>query len=375
MRKLLHPLTSAVCAIILAGCCTTEHTAKDAGQPFGTTADGQPVIIYTLRNANGCEARIMNYGGIVISLQVPDKKGALGDVVLGYDSLGLYQTNNPYFGALIGRYGNRIANGKFTLDGQTYTLAQNNGPNNLHAGPIGFDKVLWNVKPIETKAGPALKLTYLSKDGDQGFPRNLNLTAIYTLTEDNSLRIEFTATTDKPTVCNLTHHSYFNLAGGGDVLNHEVQIFADRFTPASPTQIPTGELRPVKGTPFDFTIPTTIGARIHDNDEQINIGSGYDHNFVLNKKPGELSLAARVTEPTSGRVMEVFTTEPGLQFYSGNHINNVPGKNGLQYHDYSGFAMEAQHFPDSPNHPDFPSTVLRPGQTYHNTIIYRFTTK
>ena len=365
---------TAVCALLLSGCATHRGTPSD-GQPFATSSDGQPVNIYTLRNSNGAEARIMNYGGIVISLKVPDRNGTLGDVVLGHDTFEPYRTNSPYFGALIGRYGNRIANGKFTLDGNTYTLTQNNGPNNLHGGPNGFDKVIWKVKPITTKAGPALELAYLSKDGDQGFPGNLKATAIYTLTEDNSLRIDFTATTGKPTPCNLTHHSYFNLAGSGDILNHEVEIFADKFTPCDTNQIPTGEFRPVQGTPFDFTKPAKIGARINDNDAQIKIGAGYDHNFVLNKKPGELSLAARVTELASGRVMEVFTTEPGLQFYSGNFIGDLSGKNGAQYHIHSGFAMEAQHFPDSPNHPDFPSTNLRPGQTYHNTIIYRFTTK
>jgi aldose 1-epimerase len=372
MTKSPLSFVGAVCALLLAG-CATHHDKSPASQPFGVTSDGQPVNLYTIRNAHGSEARIMNYGGIVQSLKVPDKNGALGDVVLGHDFFAPYQTNSPFFGALIGRYGNRIAEGKFILDGQTYTLAQNNAVNNLHGGPIGFDKVLWTVKPI--KAGSALELTYLSKDGDQGFPGNLQVTAIYTLTEDNSLRIDFTATTDKPTVCNLTHHSYFNLAGTGDILNHEVQIFADKFTPCDATQIPTGEFRPVKGTSFDFTTPTKIGARINADDEQIKNGSGYDHNFVLNKNPGELSLAARVTEPTSGRVMEMFTTEPGLQFYSGNFIGQLPGKNGVQYRDRSGFAMEAQHFPDSPNHSDFPSTVLKPGQTYHNTIIYRFTTQ
>lgn len=374
MTKSSLRLTGAVCALLLAGCATHYDTSA-AGQPFGVTSDGKPVNVYALRNTNGCEARIMNFGGIVLSLTMPDKNGKVGDVVLGHDTFAPYQTNSPYFGALIGRYGNRIAKGKFTLDGQTYTLAQNNPPNNLHGGPNGFDKVLWKVKPIKTKAGPALELTYLSKDGDQGFPGNLNVTAVYTLTEDNSFQVDFTATTDKPTLCNLTHHSYFNLAGSGDVLNHEVQILAGKFTPCNSTQIPTGELRPVKGTPFDFTSPTKIGAHINDNDDQIKNGSGYDHNFVLNKKPGELSLAARVTESTSGRVLEVSTTEPGLQFYSGNFIGDLPGKNGAQYHNHSGFAMEAQHFPDSPNHPDFPSPVLRPGQTYHNTIIYHFTTK
>src|SRR6185437_9389229 len=287
-------LTGAACAVGLAGCATSHRVSTDV-QPFGTTTNGEAVNVYTLHNSKGCEARILNYGGIVVSLTMPDRDGKLGDVVLGFDNFAPYQSNSPYFGALIGRYGNRIANGKFMLDQKTYTLAQNNGPNNLHGGPVGFDKVIWDVKPIHTKAGPALKLHYLSKDGDQGFPGNLDVTAVYTLTDDDSLRLDYTAKTDKPTICNLTQHSYFNLAGEGDILNHELQIFADRFTPVNSTQIPTGELRPVKGTPFDFTTPTKIGAHINDDDQQIKYGGGYDHNFVLNKMPGDLSLAARVT--------------------------------------------------------------------------------
>jgi aldose 1-epimerase len=363
---------SAVCAIGLVGCAT--HGAPEEKQSFGTTADGQPVYLYTLRNSKGAEARIMNYGGIVQSLKVPDKNGNLGDVALGFDNFEQYRANSPYFGALIGRYGNRIANGKFTLDGTTYTLAQNNGINNLHGGPKGFNTVIWNVKPIHGKGGDALEFTYVSKDGDQGFPGTMQVTAVYTLTEKNELRVDFTATTDKTTVCNLTQHSYWNLAGSGDVLNHAVQIFADNYTPVSTNLIPTG-IEPVKGTPFDFTSPTAIGAHINDGGDQLKAGGGYDHNWVLNKKAGELGLAARVTEPTSGRVLEITTTEPGLQFYTGNFIGDIPGKNGVQYHNRSGFAMESQHFPDSPNHPNFPSTVLQPGQTYHNTIIYHFTTQ
>jgi len=365
--------TSATCALGFAGCAMTRGIPGEK-QAFGTTADGQPVYLYTLRNSNGCEARILNYGGIVQSLQMPDRNGKIGDVVLGFDNFDAYKVNAPYFGALIGRYGNRIANGKFTLDGATYTLAQNNGQNNLHGGPNGFNKAIWNVKPIHTRADSALEFTYFSKDGDQGFPGNMQVTAVYTLTENNELRVDYTAKTDKTTLCNLTQHSYFNLFGGSDILNHEVRIFADQFTPVNTNQIPTG-IQPVKGTPFDFTAPTTIGARINADDAQIKASGGYDHNFVLNKKPGELSLAARVIEPASGRVLEVLTTEPGLQFYTGNFIGELTGKYGIAYHNRSGFAMEAQHFPDSPNHPDFPSTVLRPGQTYHNTIIYRFTTQ
>lgn len=360
--------TSALCALGIAG-CSTMQSAPPEKQAFGTAPDGQPVYLYTLRNSKGCEAHIMNYGGILQSLTMPDKNGNLADVALGFDNLEPYKVNSPYFGALIGRSGNRIANGKFTLDGTTYTLAQNNGPNNLHSGPKGFNAVVWNANQ---KNGSMLELTYLSKDGDQGFPGNMQVTAVYTLTDKNELRVEFTATTDKPTLCNLTQHAYWNLAGSGDVLNHEVQIFADNYTPASASLIPTG-IAPVKGTPFDFTSPTPIGAHINDGGDQLKAGGGYDHNFVLNKKAGELGLAARVTEKTSGRVLEIYTTEPGLQFYSGNFIGDTKGK--MQYHNRSGFAMEAQHFPDAPNHPDFPSTVLRPGQTYHNTIIYRFKTQ
>jgi aldose 1-epimerase len=366
-------LLGALCAICLAGCAVPFVPPEK--RPFGTTSDGQAVDIYTLRNSKGCEARILNYGGIVVSLKVPDKNGEFGDVVLGFDDFAPYRTNGPYLGALIGRYGNRIANGKFTLDGKTYTLAQNNGSNSLHGGLKGFDKAIWTTKPIPNKLGPALELTYLSKDGEEGFPGNLRVTVVYTLTEDNALRTGFTATTDQPTLCNLTQHSYFNLAGRGDILNHEVTIAADKFTPVDSRLIPTGELRPVHGLSIDFTTPVKIGARIHNHDPEIQSGSGYDHNYVLNKKTGELALAARVTEETSGRVMEVLTTEPGMQFYSGNFIGDLPGKNGLQYHKHSGFAMEPEHFPDSPNHPEFPSTVLRPGQTYRNTIIYRFTTQ
>jgi aldose 1-epimerase len=364
--------TSALCALGLTG-CSTMRSASAEKQAFGTTADGRPVYLYTLRNSKGCEAHIMNYGGILQSLKVPDKNGNLGDVALGFDTFTPYQVNAPYFGALIGRYGNRIANGKFSLDGKTYTLAQNNGVNNLHGGPKGFNTVIWNVNQ---KNDHTLELTYLSPDGDQGFPGNMQVTAVYTLTDNNELRINFTATTDKPTVCNLTQHGYWNLAGQGhgDILSHQVQIFANNYTPVSASLIPTG-IEPVKGTPFDFTSPTPIGAHINDGGDQLKAGGGYDHNFVLNKKAGELGLAARVTEKTSGRVLEIYTTEPGLQFYTGNFIGDITGKNGMQYHNRSGFAMEAQHFPDSPNHPDFPSTELKPGQTYHNTIIYRFKTQ
>jgi len=347
---------------------------------FGKTPDGTSVEIYTLRNSKGMEAKIMTYGGIVTSLKVPDKNGNFADVVLGFDNLdgyvnAAYQKAMPYFGALIGRYGNRIALGKFSLDGVEYTLPINNAPNTLHGGLKGFDKAVWTALPTETTHGPALILTYLSMNGEEGFPGNLEVTTIYTLTDDNALNVEFSATTDRPTVVNLTHHSYFNLAGSGDILGNIVYINADKFTPVDSTLIPTGELRPVAGTPFDFLTPTAIGARINDtNNEQIKFANGYDDNWVLNKtSPDELSLAARVYEPASGRTMEVWTTSPGMQFYTANFLDGaLTGKGGWVYKSRNALAMEPQNFPDSPNHPDFPTSELKPGETYHNTIIYKF---
>jgi len=375
--------TTILCAAIAAtlgivGCTTNQSTSNQVGnkQLFGTMPDGTPIDIYTIHNTSGMEARIITYGGIVTSLKVPDRNGNLGDVVLGFDNLPNYLTNSPYFGALIGRYGNRIAGAKFSLDGQTYTLAANNGPNNLHAGPKGFDKVVWQARAYDTPAGQALELTYVSKNGEEGFPGTLMVKAVYTVTTDNALRVDFTATTDKHTVVNLTHHSYFNLAGHGDVLNHEVYINADKFTPVDDTSIPTGELRSVAGTPFDFRKPTTIGARINDNDQQLTYGKGYDHNWVVNKKPGQMGLVARVYEPTSGRVLEVSSTEPGTQFYTGNFLDgSAVGKGGWAYQMHDGFCFEPQHFPDSPNHPKFPSTELKPGETYKNSIVYKFSTR
>jgi aldose 1-epimerase len=361
----------------LVGCTSMTNTSGSITKAhFGRTPDGTPVEIYTLRNAKGVEARICNYGGIVVSLKVPDKHGKFGDVVLGYDDLDSYIKNNPFFGCLVGRYGNRIAGGRFTLEGKTYTLAVNNGPNSLHGGIKGFDKKVWDAQAIASVAGPALELRYLSKDGEEGFPGNLHVTAVYTLTDDNSLRLDYAATTDKATVLNLTHHSYFNLAGAGDVLNHEVMIAADKFTPVDTTLIPTGELLPVKGTPLDFNLPTKIGARINSDGEQIKFGKGYDHNYVFNKKPGQLALAARVYEPGSGRVMEVLTTEPGMQFYTGNFLDGtITGKAGWTYQQRSGFCMEPGKFPDSPNRPAFPSCVLKPGEEFRSAIIYRFSVR
>ncbi len=345
-------------------------------KPFGTV-DGQPVQLFTLRNDKGAEATITNYGGIVVTLQVPDKTGKLVDVVMGYDNVDAYVAKTPYFGALIGRYGNRIGKGQFTLDGQTHQLPLNDGANTLHGGTKGFDKVVWQGRPVKACCGAALELTYHSKDGEQGYPGNLDVVATYTLTDDNALRIDFKAKTDKPTVVNLTHHSYFNLSGGGTILDHLLTINADQTTPVDKGLIPTGAIVTVEGTPFDFRKPTAIGARIDDPDTVLQYGPGYDHNWVVNQqKPGELCLHARIVSPVSGIVMEVSSTEPAVQFYAGNFLDGtITGKYGQVYQKRSGFCLEPQHYPDSPNHPNFPSTVLRPGETYTNTIIYKFSTK
>jgi len=364
--------------IILAGCAACARGAPRP-QPFGTTDRGEAVSLYTLKNAHGMEARVLDYGGIIVSLQVPDRNGRLGDVVLGFDSLADYQRGSPYFGAIIGRYGNRIARGRFTLDGRTYTLATNNGSNHLHGGVRGFDKVVWRVAPFEHGDSVGLVLSYTSPDGEEGYPGTLQATVTYTLTNANELIFDYHATTDRATPVNLTQHSYFNLAGdgAGDILGHVVTLNADRFTPVDSTLIPTGEIKSVAGTPFDFRAPTAIGSRIDQDDQQLRHGRGYDHNFVLNKggKGGnEVTMAASVYEPTSGRVMEISTTEPGLQFYSGNFLDGtLRGKHGVVYRHRYGFAMETQHFPDSPNKPAFPSTILRPGEEYRSRTVYRFT--
>ena len=345
---------------------------------FGKTPDGTESFLYTLGNKNGMEARITNYGGIVVSLMVRDRNGNLADIVLGYDSLARYVKDTPYFGALIGRYGNRIGKGEFQLGGAKYTLAKNNGPNHLHGGLKGFDKVVWNVDEKASIPGESLVLTYLSKDGEEGYPGNLTVRVVYAVTSNNELRIDYSASTDKATVVNLTHHSYFNLAGegNGSILDHELFIDAARFTPVDTTLIPTGELRNVVGTPMDFTTQTAIGARINDNYEQLQKGGGYDHNWVLNKPIGSMGLAARVYDKASGRVMEVLTTEPGMQFYSGNFLNGtLVGISGVKYQHRYGFCLETQHFPDSPNKSEFPTTVLEPGKPYTSTTVYRFSAK
>jgi aldose 1-epimerase len=380
MKNMIEWMLIIGAGACLAGCATAKAASSSVTkQPFGATPGGQSVELYTLRNAAGAEAKIMTYGGIVQSLSVADKSGKFGDVALGYDDLVGYIKETPYFGALVGRYGNRIGGAKFTLEGKTYTLATNNGPNTLHGGLKGFDKVVWKVVKADVgPQGPRLELNYLSKDGEEGFPGNLNVFATYTLTDKNELRLEFTATTDKPTVVNLTHHSYFNLRGqgNGDILGHEVYINADKTTPVDKELITTGAFASVDGTPFDFRKPTAIGARINDPDPVLRFGPGYDHNWVINKPLGKLGLQARVYEPTSGRGMEVWSDEPGLQFYVGNFLDgSIKGKGGVAYQIHTGFCMEPQHYPDSPNKPMFPTTELKPGQTYKNVIIYKFSVK
>ncbi|UPL51216.1 galactose mutarotase [Hymenobacter sublimis] len=352
---------------------TTTAASAPTSASFGKTLDGTEVQLYTLTNTHGLQVSITNYGGTVTSLLVPDKAGKLGNIVLGFDNVSGYQSpeflkSGPYFGALIGRYGNRIAKGKFTLDGKEYTLAKNNGVNTLHGGKKGFDKVIWQAQPGTSADGQTLTLTYLSKDGEEGYPGNLTVKVVYTLTNDDALKIDYSATTDKATPVNLTNHAYFNLGLGQskDILGHVVTIDADRYNVVDAGLIPTGELRPVKGTPFDFTTPHAIGERIGQ------VPGGYDHNWALNQASG-MHPAATVYEPTSGRTMTVQTTEPGLQFYTGNFLDGtLRGKGGTVYGKHAGFCMETQHFPDSPNQPKFPSTILQPGQTLQSTTTYTF---
>jgi aldose 1-epimerase len=372
LRVAFAAITLALLGLSARGLNNTVYMSDIDKAPFGKTPSGELVELYTLKNSN-VRVQIMTYGGTVVSLQVPDRDGMLGDIVLGYDTLDGYLKNSPYFGSIIGRYGNRIGKGRFSLDGKKYELPKNDGENTLHGGIKGFDKVLWKGTEVKSKDGVGLSLTYLSKDGEEGFPGNLSVKVVYTLTNNNELGIEYSAATDKTTVVNLTHHSYFNLAGEGSILQHELMINAEQFTPVDAGLIPTGELRSVKGTPMDFTKPTAIGARIDQHDEQLTVGKGYDHNWVLNNGTGRPAVAARAYEPRTGRVMEVSTTEPGLQFYSGNFLDGtITGKGGQVYKQRSGFCLETQHFPDSPNKPRFPSTVLKPGQQYTSTTIYKF---
>ncbi len=341
---------------------------------FGQTPDGSEVYLYTLSNSRGMQAGIINYGGALIFLSAPNRRGEAANVVLGVDNLEGMREQGAFLGALIGRYGNRIGHGRFTLNGATYQLPKNNGDNTLHGGPRGFDKYVWEARELPE----GLELAHTSPDGDEGFPGTLNVRVLYSLSENGELRIDYTANTDKPTVINLTNHAYFNLAGAGngDVLGHQVSIFADRFTPVDSGLIPTGELRPVQGTPFDFTKATEIGARIGQNDEQLKFGGGYDHNWVLNKRDGELAKAAEVWEPLAGRSMEVWTDQPGMQLYTGNFLDgSIRGWDGKTYSRRGAFCMETQHYPDSPNKPEFPSTELKPGHEYRTATIYRFSVR
>ena len=392
MRPFLRLASLAVLVATVAACASPLEADPDVSEPtsslptselFGELDDGTPVELYTVTNANGLVMKAMTYGGVLTSLTVPDADGELADVILGFDSLAGYTSNayrqsNPYFGALIGRYGNRIGGAEFELDGETYQLAANNGPNTLHGGNVGFDKVVWDAEPFADERGQGVVFSRVSPDGEEGFPGNLTTSVTYLLTDDDELVFEYQATTDQATPVNLTQHAYFNLAGEGNgtILDHELMLNADAVTPVDAGLIPTGEVTSVEGTPFDFRELTAIGERIDADDEQIGFGPGYDHNWVLTDGGADsdgLRLAARVVEPASGRVMEVRTTEPAIQFYAGNFLDgSLTGKSGAAYERRSGFCLETQHYPDGPNQPDFPSTVLRPGETYSSRTVYAF---
>jgi aldose 1-epimerase len=369
------------CFLIYSGLILVKFEVIQEGmdikqEPFGHTPDGTPVDIYSLGNDNGLKVRITNYGGTIVSLIAPDRTGRPGDVALGFNTLQEYVEKSPYFGCIIGRFANRIARGRFMLDGVTHSLAQNDGHNSLHGGWKGFDKVVWAATEFESDGSVGLTLNYLSPDGEEGYPGNLAVRVAYTLTNANEVKINYSATTDRPTVINLTNHTYFNLSGTGDILGHELMLAAERFTPIDETLIPTGELRSVSGTPFDFWRSTPVGERIDEDEEQLPFGGGYDHNFVLDNPSGKLVLAARVEEPTTGRTLELYTTEPGIQFYSGNFLDRtLIGKYGAVYRRRTGFCLEAQHYPDSPNQSAFPSSMLEPGDEYGQTTIFRFSTK
>lgn len=380
MRMILRAGCALTGVLFLMSCGTNKEAGKaeapaaTAPKQWGKTAEGEPVSLFTLANAKGMQMTVTNYGARVVTLLAPDRAGKMADVVLGFDSLDDYLKTNPFFGAIAGRYGNRIGKAHFTLNGVEYKLAANNGPNSLHGGDKGFDKKVWTAK----QDGPQrLELSYVSKDGEEGYPGTMTTKIVYSLTDDNAFRIDYTITTDKDTVKNVTNHSYFNLAGAGegDILGHQVTLYASKFTPVDAGLIPTGELRPVDGTPFDFRQPHTIGERIDAPDEQIKLGKGYDHNFVLDGAMGSLHPVAKIVEPKSGRVLDVSTTEPGVQFYSGNFLDGtLTGKGGKVYKQRYGLCLETQHFPDSPNKPDFPTVVLKPGETYQSTTIYKFST-
>jgi len=384
-RRVWVNLVLTAMALIMVGCekketqtpqetTTKEQRVMSIGtKPFGKTPDGQEVDLYTLTNTNGLKARITNYGAILVSLEVPDKNGKLADITLGFDTLEGYIKGHPYFGATVGRYANRIGGAKFKLNDVEYKLAANNGPNHLHGGIKGFDKVVWKAEDVTAESDRALvKLSYMSKDGEEGYPGNLACTVTYTLTKDDELKINYEAETDKTTILNLTNHSYWNLAGqgGGDILGHELMLNADKYTPVDEGLIPTGEIKSVKDSPMDFTRPMAIGSRI------AQVEGGYDHNYVLKSGGGTLALCARVYEPTSGRVMEIHTVEPGVQFYTGNFLDgSITGKAGKVYKKHYGFCLETQHFPDSPNKPDFPSVVLKPGDKYTTVTVHKFSTR
>lgn len=367
---------SAGTAQTAAGVTSRTGTPTITSEPWGSV-DGQPVDLFTLTNSKGMTVRITNYGGIIQSIDVPDRRGRVANVALGFDNLDDYVTSSPYFGCITGRYANRIANGMFTLGENTYQLAQNNGVNHLHGGNVGFDKRVWAATPVQGEDSVALELTYTSPDGEENYPGTLETKVTYTLTNQNEIRMDYHATTDAPTIVNLTNHTYWNLAGegSGTIEDHKLKVAADNYTPVDETLIPTGEIAPVAGTPFDFTRLTPIGERIRDSHPQIVIGQGYDHNYVLNRPSQEdqtMILAATVKEPRGGRVLEILTTEPGIQFYSGNFLDGtLVGTSGRVYRQTDGFALETQHYPDSPNQPNFPSTVLLPGEEYQTTTIYR----
>jgi aldose 1-epimerase len=387
-------MAAVVVLVGLAIGCTREESSAPVAQtqrtrfslgPYDRTFDGQVVEVVTLRTPDGpkaVEMKVLTYGGIIQSLTTRDSAGASDDIVLGFDGLADYTTpgKSPYFGCLIGRYCNRIAKGLFTLDGKTYTLAKNNDPNHLHGGIRGWDKVIWKADPFQNATGVGVKLSYTSADGEEGYPGTVKADVTYTLTDQGQLIVEYHATTDKPTIVNLTQHSYFNLAGSksADILGHELMLNADRYTPIDSTLIPTGELAPVAGTPFDFKTSTAIGARINDKHQQIEYGLGYDHNWVINRQGEGLVRAARVVDPASGRTLEIETTEPGIQFYSGNFLpkdGSLKGKGGRVYGHRSGFCLETQHYPDSPNHPSFPTTTLQPGAEYRSKTVFTFGVK
>ena len=367
-------ISIAVVAFFMAGCQSSQDGFSTATAVVGTLPDQSEVRLHTLRNSQGVEVGILSYGATIVSITVPDAKGSMDDVVLGFDSLAGYRgDNNPYFGSIVGRYGNRIAGGSFVLDGETYMLARNNGPNHLHGGLVGFDKVNWESMAASDGKRTSATFRYVSVDGEEGYPGTLRVTVVYTLTADNEVIVDYEATTDKATPVNLTQHSYFNLSGTGDILDHELALNASYFTPVDSTLIPTGELRSVFGTPFDFkTTARPIGERIRDNDPQLVIGGGYDHNFVLDGGGDSLALAASVYDPLSGRTMEVWTTEPGVQLYTGNFLDGVEGKNRQVYGPHGGFCLETQHYPDSPNQPAFPSTILRPDERYVSRTMFAF---